>query len=94
MTDHTGKKPLHQAKIIARKAAKALVGEDGADVVPALAMLTVGTLQQNFHDIEDARAILQQIHDFENDFLNGAFPGGVSPRIINRGHCPRRVTWG
>jgi hypothetical protein len=42
----------------------------------ALAMLTIGILQQNFHDIDDARAILQQIHDFENDFLNEAYPGG------------------
>jgi hypothetical protein len=79
VTDLTGKHPLHRAKIIARKAAKALAGEDGDDVVPALAMLTVGALQQNFHDIEDARAILRQIHDFENDFLNDAFPDGASP---------------
>jgi hypothetical protein len=78
VTDPNSNDPLHRAKIIASKAAKALAGEAGGDVMPALAMLTVGTLQQNFHDIEDARAILQQIHDFEDDFLNDAFPGGVS----------------
>jgi hypothetical protein len=74
--------PLHRAKIIARKAGKALVGENGADIVPALAMLTIGTLQQHFHTVEDARAILQQIQEFENDFLNDAFPGGEPPAVV------------
>jgi hypothetical protein len=85
VTDVTGKHPLHRAKIIARKAAKALAGENAADVVPALAMLVAGTLQQQFHDIDDARAILRQIHDFEDDFLNDAFPGGVSPAHVQAG---------
>ena len=83
MTDRTGKMPLHRAKIIARNAANALAGEDGSDVVPALAILVIDTLQERFHEIDDARAILQQIHDFENEFLNEAYPGGTRPEPIH-----------
>ena len=84
-----GKLPLHRAKIIARKAAKALVGESVTDVVPALAMLTIGTLQQNFSDIGAARDVLKQIHDSEDNFLNDAFPGGVPPTEVQAEQAQR-----
>jgi hypothetical protein len=63
------------------------VGEDGADVVPALAMLTVGTLQQNFHDIDDAPDIAADPR------LRERFPQWcVSGRGLAAHHKPRPLS--
>src|SRR5689334_5541385 len=93
VTDPTGKRPLHRARIVARNAANALAGEDGSDVVPALAMLVVDTLQERFHQIDDARAMLRQIHDFENEFLNEAYPGGTRAEPVDAEQQGSQQRW-